>query len=688
MAAPQVGTPRGATSADIYKFGQFELAARRRELFAEGVPVVLGQRAIEILLVLVARHGQLVTKQELMDEIWPNVVVEENNLQVHISALRKALGDDKGERRYLLTVAGRGYRFIAPVQQGDGAADTSSPASSVAASRANTVTTNLPQPLGQLIGRQRDLDVVERNLASHRLVTLIGPGGVGKTRLALEAGTRCLFPDGVWLAELAPIGDAKLVIAVIAEALSTIAPSQLGTLQSLGAALKNKQALLIVDNCEHVIGEAARVIETLIRSCPDLRVLASSRERLAIAGECVFNVAPLDVPEATATSASPAREFSAVRLFVERASALINGFLMNEDDAAIVSAICRRLDGLPLAIELAAPRLKVMTLRQLLAGLEERFRLLTGGSRTAPARHQTLHALIDWSYELLDGSEQEILQRMSVFAGPATLPAIAAVVGNEGGEAELLDLLTSLVEKSLLVANVGGHEPRYRLLESTRYHAFGKLGGNQRHTQERHAQYFASRMAAATISWETTDTQAWLAEYSDDVDQVRSALEWSFGPDRDSAIGLELVGVSHLLWSELGLVLEHRHWVASALDRLNADTPARLRARVLSWQAGDIKDVDDASDCDDALEAAEIHARLGDRFAQGQMLLRAGSVCMATKPDQTGEQLLLQARELLSPYGKTKSLARCLSAQASARMFAGDMASAQALHRQALDMIK
>ena len=279
---------------------------------------------------------------------------------------------------------------------------------------------NLPQQLTSLIGREDDLAEIKARLNSHRLLTLTGSGGVGKTRLAIEAGATVLdnYPDGVWLAELAPLSDAQLVTSIIGDVLGVSLSVPTAAIETLTSALKDKQLLLIIDNCEHVIAEAARVTEALIRNCPRVSILASSRERLAIQGESVIRVPSLPTPhESVVLTAASGREYAAVRLFVERARDLGFGFSLNDENAATVGSICQRLDGIPLAIELAVPRLKVLSVQQLARGLDERFRLLTGGSRTALPRQQTLHALIDWSYGLLSDAEKILLGRLSVFSG-------------------------------------------------------------------------------------------------------------------------------------------------------------------------------------------------------------------------------------------------------------------------------
>ena len=680
--------------SEAFVFGPFRLLIARRELLAHGVPVTMGQRAFEILLTLVSRHGQLVTKDELMAEVWPGVVVEENNIQVHISAVRKVLAAAGDGDRYLLTVAGRGYRFLAPVTRESpgepktaGVDDQSAPAGA----DIGAATNNLPQQLTSLIGREADLAEIKARLRDHRLVTLTGSGGVGKTRLSIEAGRSLLdrYLDGVWLAELAPLNDAQLVTSIVADALGVSLSATAGGLDTLTSALRTKQLLLIIDNCEHVIAEAARVAEALMRGCPRLAILASSRERMAIAGESVIRVPSLPAPQPDeAATAARACDYAAVRLFVERANALGCGFALTDANAATVASICRRLDGIPLAIELAVPRLKVLPVDKLARGLDERFRLLTGGSRTALPRQQTLHALIDWSYGLLSDAEKTLLARLSVFLGTTSLASISSVVGGDDMPPEQIgDLLLSLVEKSLVHADLDSNDSRYGLLESTRYFAAEKLADAPA-LRRRHAEHFAARFAQATSAWETTPTREWIASYASDVDNLRGALDWAFGPDGDVAVGLDLVAHSHVLWAELGLMLEHRYWVVAALEKLGNGTPPKIAARLLSWQAGDVRELDDPADYEEAMRAADLYRKLGDSFHEGRVLLRAGTARLSPDSAEEGERLLREAHALVRPFGTTKTLAHCLSALASARLFAGDLSDAHSLHRQALDVYR
>ena len=678
---------------EAYQFGPFRLLVDQRELSAHGIPIPVGQRAFDILLVLVSRHGHLVTKDVLMDKVWPGVIVEENNIQVHISALRKVLGTDGDPKRYLVTVPGRGYRFVAPVktERADHSAPSTVAVAEQTAAASGMVVSqrggnNLPNQLNSLIGRESEAAQIKAVLSNCRLVTLTGAGGVGKTRLAIEVGRTLLerYPDGVWFVELAPLADAQLIAPTIGAILGV---SQ-GASTALAAALRTKQLLLILDNCEHVVEQAARIAEALTRICPQMTILATSRERLAIAGEIVIQVPSLPTPQASASlSARGACEYAAVRLFVERANALGVGLILNDTNAPVIGSICRGLDGIPLAIELAVPRLRVFSVGELARGLEGRFRLLTGGNRTALPRQQTLYALIDWSYALLNDAEKLLLTRLAVFSGSALQTSITAVVaGTVIAPEQVGDLLLSLAEKSLVYPDPVGDETRYRLLESTRYFAAEKLGPAA-DIQRRHAEHFIARFSVATAEWESTPTQQWIVRYEPDLDNLRAALKWAFGENGDLSLGLSLVGHSHVLWSELGLMQEHRHWVDQALGNVCSVTAPEVTARLLSWQAGDVREIDDPTDYEEAMRAVKLYRKIGEGFQEGRVLLRAGTSRLSFDNPREAEGLLRKAQELLRPFGHTKTLAKCLSALASARLFAGDIAKAQKLHDQAIHIL-
>ncbi len=404
-------------------FGRFRLDLARRQLLLDERPLQLGDRALQVLCVLAGAKGALVSKDELMARVWAGQVVEENNLQVQISTLRKALDPEGTGESWIVTVPGRGYRLL-------GVGNAGSHADRPPAEPAPAYHNNLPQLANALIGRERDVAEIEALLSRYRLVTLVGAPGVGKTSLSLQVGADLLarFPDGARFVELAPLDRPELVGEAVAAVFGLPVHGERPATDAIAAFLRSRRVLLILDNCEHVIAAAAKLADALLKTCPGVFLLATSREALSVAGEHAYQVPLLDVPQrSTSLTAAQAMEHSAVQLFVERAASALGRFSLTDETAPIVAEICRRLDGIPLAIELAAPRLKVLTPEALLARLDDQLHLLTAGSRMAVPRQQTLRAAIEWSYALLSEAEQAMLRRLGVFAGSFTLEAVAAV---------------------------------------------------------------------------------------------------------------------------------------------------------------------------------------------------------------------------------------------------------------------
>ena len=404
-------------------FGRFRLDLARRQLLLDERPLQLGDRALQVLCVLAGAKGALVSKDELMARVWAGQVVEENNLQVQISTLRKALDPEGTGESWIVTVPGRGYRLL-------GVGNAGSHADRPPAEPAPAYHNNLPQLANALIGREPDVAEIEALLSRYRLVTLVGAPGVGKTSLSLQVGADLLarFPDGARFVELAPLDRAELVGEAVAAVFGLPVQGERPATDAIAAFLRSRRVLLILDNCEHVIAAAAKLADALLKTCPGVFLLATSREALSVAGEHAYPVPLLDVPpRSTSLTAAEAMEHSAVQLFVERAASALGRFALTDETAPIVAEICRRLDGIPLAIELAAPRLKVLTPEALLARLDDQLHLLTAGSRMAVPRQQTLRAAIEWSYALLSEAEQAMLCRLGVFAGSFTLEAVAAV---------------------------------------------------------------------------------------------------------------------------------------------------------------------------------------------------------------------------------------------------------------------
>jgi predicted ATPase len=406
---------------------------------------------------------------------------------------------------------------------------------------------------------------------------LTGAGGIGKTRLALAAARRLLpqFAAGVWVAELAPLGDPALVPAAIAAALGLEFPASAVSAEHVANALSGKELLLVLDNCEHVIDAAARMAEALMRANPAVHVIATSREPLKAEGEWVNPVPPLAVPAGDAEDEDDPLQYGAVRLFVERARAAEPHFAPDRRSAAMIAAICRRLDGIPLAIELAATRAATLGIEELAARLDDRFRLLTDGRRTALPRHQTLRATLDWSYELLPEAERMILRRLAVFAGPFALEApIAVVASPKIARSEVVDGFFNLVAKSLVTAETEGTIARYQLLDTTRAYALEKLGesGERERVTRRHAEYYRDLFEQAEAEWETRPTPEWAAEYGLQIDNLRAALDWAFSPHGDASIGVALTAAAVPLWMHLSLLDECRSRVARALAAMEVRT--------------------------------------------------------------------------------------------------------------------
>jgi predicted ATPase/DNA-binding SARP family transcriptional activator len=442
--------------------------------------------------------------------------------------------------------------------------------------------TNLPASSSELIAREAEMRDVVDLVTRHRLVTLTGAGGIGKTRLGLEVARQLLpdFVDGVWFAELAPLSDPGLVPVTVSVALELALPDRAESLERVSAALGDKRLLLVLDNCEHVIDAAARMAEAVLRAAPHVHVVATSREPLRAPGEYVYRVPSLEVPGEDTDDREELLQTAAVSLFAARVRAVDARFSPDARAAAITGAVCRRLDGIPLAIELAAARAVTLGLDELAARLDDRFRLLTGGHRTALPRQQTLRATLDWSYELLPAIEQTVLRRLAVFAGGFTLEAASAVVTAEDLDAPaVVDIVTNLAAKSLIVVEIAGADAQYHLLETTRVYALEKLAGSGELDQvaRRHAQHYQVFFERAEAEWDRP-TLEWLAVYGLHLDNVRTALDWAFSPSGDGSIGVALTTSALPLWFHRSLLLECRGRVERALACL-AERPGQDRRR-------------------------------------------------------------------------------------------------------------
>jgi predicted ATPase/DNA-binding winged helix-turn-helix (wHTH) protein len=626
---------------EAIQFGSFRLEPGRRQLTRGGAPVTLGARAMDILLHLTANVGSVVSKQSLMDSVWSGRTVEENNLTVNMAALRKALGRAPDGQPFIRTVTGRGYVFVG--------APTATAVDPPAASGGSP---SLPAAV-PLIGRAAALAEVQGLLRTHRIVSIVGPGGVGKTVLALGVAqaVASAFPAGVFFADLSTVNDparvSEAVTAVLAGGGGAGAGVNTATAR-LTALLRERQALLVLDNCEHVVEPVALLAGTVVAECPGVSILITSREGLFVQGEQIFRLAPLPVPDA-------------VHLFAERARAL-NGFEMSQAHAPAVGAICARLDGIPLAIEMAVPRLKVLSPAQLAERLDERFRLLGAPGRGATPRHRTLQAMIDWSYDLLPPQEQSLLRTLSAFAGGASLDGIEAIAGQAGtDEVELLDRLTALADKSMVVVEATS-PPRFRLLETIRQYAVRKaVEARETDLPSRHAAYYSGVFSRAAADWPTTPGRAWLAAYAPDAENLRSALAWAFGPDGDSALGVRLVASTVPLWWELPEtpVAEGQRWLAAAVGRVGPGTPADVHGWLRFGQSWRDFRFADRENLPAALEAVACHRAAADPAGLGAALWRAGSAALTTETADQAEAFLVEGEAVLRglPPGKWLALA-------------------------------
>jgi predicted ATPase/DNA-binding winged helix-turn-helix (wHTH) protein len=552
-------------------FGRFRVLPHRRELLAEGRPVELGGRAFDVLMALIEAGGAVVSKNTLMERVWPDRIVEENSLQAQISTLRRAFAAD---RDLIRTIAGRGYQFTGEIRAVSPNPDVQGLAGTGVLGAASAhPPTNLSEPVSELIGRDVELAEILDMSASHRLVTLVGAGGIGKTRLSSEVAWRLLprFVDGVWVAELAPLSDPELVSAAVATALGLEISGGAASPERVATAIGTKHLVLVLDNCEHVVEPAAQIAEAFLHANPATRVIATSREPLRAEGEWIFPVPPLAVPTEDSLDGEDPLRYSAVRLFIERARAVSPHFSPDARVATAIAGICRRLDGIPLAIELAASRAATLGIEELAARLDHRFELLTGGRRTALPRQRTLRATLDWSYELLPEGERAMLRRLAIFSGGFGLEAANAVTAtSEGGALNVVDSLANLVAKSLVMREVGSVPVRYRLLDTMRAYALEKLSESSEFeiTARRHAEYFRDLFEQAKPEQAMRPMADWLAAYRREIDDTRAALDWAFSPAGDTTIGVVLTIASEPLWFGLSLMDEWRKRVERAFSSM------------------------------------------------------------------------------------------------------------------------
>ena len=601
-----------ATLPVRYRFASFELQPDERRLLDAGVPVAVSPRAFDLLVALVERAGHLVTKDELLERVWPKVIVEEAALQMQISALRKILG-----REAIVTVTARGYR-LALEAACVGVEDVFG---------APAQTHNLPQPLSSFVGRDQQLVELKGLLRKTRLLTLTGSGGCGKTRLAMHTAAELTgeYPDGVWLVEFAALADPQLVPDAVARAFGLKEQPGKALAQTIADHLASRNLLLVLDNAEHVLEASAQLSHALLGACPALRILATSRERLGIVGELTYRVPSLAMPDAEqAATPEQLAHCESACLFIERAQLQQPHFIVTTANAPALASICRRLDGIPLAIELAAARVRLMPVEEVSRRLDQRFELLTGGSRTALPRHRTLRSLIDWSYDLLNGSEQELLCRVSIFAGGWTLEAAQSVcTGNGIDEKHVLDLLTSLADKSLVHARDARGETRYELLETVRHYARDRLWdrGDEPRLSHRHFDCMLALAEKAEARLKSGDQQIWLERLETEHENLRAALSWSHADEGRTVNGLRLASSLGWFWSTRGHYSEGRRWLSNLIAAVPGGQADSVRAYALRGASSLASNQGDYAEAERLNEEALVIFRgVGDRNGIAQVL--------------------------------------------------------------------
>jgi predicted ATPase/DNA-binding CsgD family transcriptional regulator len=554
---------------------------------------------------------------------------------------------------------------------------------------------NLPLELSSFVGREKELAEVGRQLEGNRLLTLTGSGGCGKTRLALATATDLVerFEDGVWLVELASLVDPSLVPQAVASALGLREQPGRSPAEALSRYLGSRNVMLVLDNCEHLVEACAALAEALLRFCPRLRVLATSREALDITGEVAWPVPPLSLPDVRRLSdVESLPRYESARLFLERAAAVRPAFALTEQNAQAVAQICYRLDGIPLAIELAAARVKVLSVEEISERLEDSFELLASGGRTAMPRQRTLHATMDWSHDLLPDEERTLFRRLSVFAGGFNLQAAQAVCSGDGLDRDRVpEVLWHLVDKSLMVAREQDGEARYRLLETVRQYGREKLDDPEEEAElgRRHASFYVVLAEEADQGLSGPEQERWLILLEAEHDNLRAALTWSLGEGGDISLGVRLAAALGGFWSTRGYLSEGRRWLEETASR-SGSKATQARAKALNG-AGWVAMLQDEYEAAGPLieEGLTLNRELGDKEGIASSLVILGSAAMMGRRDDVPVVALLEeARKLRPELEDQRTVARMVLLESMVMLEQNDRERMVALNEESLALFR
>ncbi len=696
-----------ALTAAIFRFGEFELDCGRRTLKRSGQPLTLNSKTFDLLQQLVENHGSIMSKDDLMDRVWPDQFVEENNLTVQISALRKVFGNKAGSFRYITTVPGKGYSFIEAVER----LDIETP-KAVNTALAITRAENF-YDTASIFGRANEIAEIKSLLRdgdnAARLIVLTGAGGSGKTKLArtVAAEITADFPDGVFFVELAAVHNVELVALTVAKALGLSGSGDTAPIDLLKAFLRERRVLLVLDNFEQLTS-AAPIVNTLLASTHSIKVVITSRVALRLKNEWEFAVLPLSVPPRDIVlSAEQLKDYAAIRLFAARAQAVKSSFSLTSDNTAAVAGICLRLDGLPLAIELAAARIRLLTPQSILARLEHSLDLLTGGAHDLPEHQRTIRGTIEWSYDLLDDAERSLFRRLAVFAGGFTIEAAEAIAkgGSKGSEADagkrqagspstgilivplVLDLLTSLLDNNLLVSKEqadGG--TRLQMLEVVREFAFEQLekNGDAGSVQHSHSDLYLALAEEAEPHLFSGQSIDWLEKLETENDNIRAALQWQLDNEPESAA--RTAAALGQFWINRSHLAEARRWLEAALKK-GSSGPATVRFKLLNTFSLVARHQGDYEATRRASEESLAASRAANDLPQ--IILSCHAVAaLETREGNFGSarDLILEALSISRELGDEKQVAFTLSFLSNLFLAEGNAAAARMPIEESLEI--